>query len=43
MPVTQGQETSFNASWSGLTGGRYLGMFEYEGALAPTFLYVDVP
>ncbi|HET7194524.1 MAG TPA: S8 family serine peptidase [Nocardioides sp.] len=43
VPVTQGQATSFSASWSGLAGGRYLGLFEYDGALAPTFLYVDVP
>jgi hypothetical protein len=42
VPVTQGEETSFSASWSGLADGRYLGMFEYDGALAPTFLYVDV-
>ena len=43
VPVTQGQETTFSASWNGLTSGRYLGLFEYDGALAPTFLYVDVP
>ena len=43
MPVTQGQQTKFAASWTGLADGRYLGMFEYDGALAPTFLYVDVP
>jgi hypothetical protein len=43
VPVTQGQETSFTASWNGLADGRYLGLLEYDGALAPTFLYVDVP
>ena len=43
VPVTQGQPTSFTASWSGLASGRYLGTFEYDGALAPTYVYVDVP
>ena len=43
VPVTQGAETSFTASWTGLTAGRYLGTFEYDGALAPTYVYVDVP
>jgi subtilisin family serine protease len=43
VPVVQGEPTSFQASWTGLADGRYLGMFEYAGALAPTFLYVDVP
>jgi hypothetical protein len=43
VPVTQGEATSFTASWNGLADGRYLGLFEYDGALAPTFLYVDVP
>jgi hypothetical protein len=43
VPVTQGEQTKFTASWSGLADGRYLGLFEYDGALAPTFLYVDVP
>ena len=32
VPVTQGQPTSFTASWSGLASGRYLGTFEYDGA-----------
>jgi hypothetical protein len=43
LAVEQGKTTKFNATWSGLTSGRYLGMFEYAGALAPTFLYVDAP
>jgi subtilisin family serine protease len=43
VPVTQGQPTTFSAGWNGLASGRYLGMFDYDGALAPTFLYVDVP
>jgi hypothetical protein len=43
LAVEQGKTTKFNATWSGLTSGRYLGMFEYAGVLAPTFLYVDAP
>lgn len=42
VPVTAGRATSFDATWSGLTADRrYLGMFEYDGALAPTYLLVD--
>jgi hypothetical protein len=43
VPVVQGQATEFDAVWSGLGGGRYLGLLEYDGALAPTYLHVDVP
>ncbi|RYB96613.1 protease [Nocardioides glacieisoli] len=43
VDVVQGQETTFQATWSGLTTGRYLGAFEYDGALAPTFVTVTVP
>ena len=43
VPVTQGQPTTFKAVWSGLDAGRYLGALEYDGALAPTFVTVDVP
>lgn len=43
VPVTQGQSTTFDAVWSGLTSGRYLGQLTYDGALAPTYVYVDVP
>jgi hypothetical protein len=43
VPVKQGESTSFNAAWNGLTAGRYLGMMEYEGALAPTYVTVSVP
>jgi hypothetical protein len=43
VTVTQGQATRFDAVWNGLDGGRYLGLFQYDGALAPTYLYVDVP
>lgn len=41
VPVVNNQETSYDATWSGLeTDNRYLGMFEYDGALSPTFLTV---
>ncbi|MCF6379441.1 S8 family serine peptidase [Nocardioides KLBMP 9356] len=44
VPVTQGQPTSFKAVWSGLDpAARYLGVLEYDGALAPTFVTVTVP
>ena len=43
VPVKQGESTSYNAVWSGLTSGRYLGLMEYEGALAPTYVTVSVP
>ena len=43
VPVTQGQTTSYDAVWTGLTTGRYLGVMEYEGALSPTFVTVSVP
>lgn len=41
VPVLNQQETTYEASWSGLDpDAKYLGMMEYEGALAPTFLSV---
>jgi len=43
VPVTQGASTAFDAVWSGLAEGRYLGALEYDGALAPTFVTVNVP
>lgn len=43
VPVVQGESTTFDAVWSGLTQGRYLGRLSYDGALAPTYVYVDVP
>ncbi len=43
VPVTAGTPTSFDATWTGLTSGRYLGTLEYDGALAPTTVLVDVP
>ena len=42
VPVTQGETTSYDAVWSGLTTGRYLGMMEYDGALSPTYVTVSV-
>jgi len=42
VPVTQGQKSTFTASWSGLTSGTpYLGLLSYDGALAPTVLSVS--
>lgn len=42
VPVVENQETTYDATWSGLQpNSRYLGMFEYDGALSPTFLTVD--
>lgn len=42
VPVIAGQETSFDAVWSGLDAdSRYLGVFEYEGAIGPTYVSVD--
>jgi hypothetical protein len=42
VPIVDDQVTSYDAVWSGLQNNRrYLGMFDYEGALAPTSLLVD--
>jgi hypothetical protein len=42
VPVVNGEDTTFEVSWSGLDAdARYLGMLEYDGALAPTFVEVD--
>lgn len=43
VPVVQGQTTTFSALWDGLPAGRYLGRLTYPDALAPTYVYVDVP
>lgn len=43
VPVTQGEATTYDAVWTGLEAGRYLGIVEYDGALAPTFVTVTVP
>jgi len=43
VPVTQGESTWYDAVWSGLGIGRYLGIMEYEGALSPTYVTVSVP
>ena len=42
VPVVAGEPTTFDAVWSGLDpDARYLGVFEYEGALSPTYVRVD--
>ncbi|HWJ81255.1 MAG TPA: S8 family serine peptidase [Nocardioides sp.] len=42
VPVVTGQDTSFEASWSGLDPDSiYLGLLTYDGAPNPTYLYVD--
>jgi subtilisin family serine protease len=43
VAVQQGETTSYDAVWSGLAAGRYLGMMEYDGALSPTYVTVSVP
>ena len=41
VPVVNQQETSFDVSWSGLDPNEsYLGMLEYDGALAPTMVEI---
>ena len=41
VPVVAQQETSFDVSWSGLDpDASYLGMLEYDGALAPTMVEI---
>jgi subtilisin family serine protease len=41
VPVVDQQETSFDVTWSGLDpDGWYLGMLEYDGALAPTMVEI---
>jgi hypothetical protein len=42
VPVQNGVRTAFDARWSGLDpDSRYLGWFDYDGALSPTYVYVD--
>jgi hypothetical protein len=42
VPVVENVDTSYTASWSDVDPGtRYLGWFEYDGALTPTYLYVN--
>ncbi|MFB9315606.1 S8 family serine peptidase [Nocardioides plantarum] len=43
LPTTQGEETSYEASWTGLAPGHYLGLVEYSGTSATTTVEVDVP
>lgn len=41
VPVVAGEDTSYEASWSGLdVDSRYLGLLEYDGA-SPTYISVD--
>ncbi len=42
VPVVTGEETSFDASWTGLDADSiYFGLLRYDGAPNPTHLYVD--
>lgn len=42
VPVTQGEESTFQVSWSGLDAAKpYLGWVGYDGALAPTIISVN--
>ena len=42
VAMTQGEKSTFTASWSGLTSGTpYLGLLSYDEALAPTVLSVS--
>ncbi len=42
VPVVNSEETTFEVSWSDLeAGARYLGLLEYDGALAPTLVEVS--
>ncbi|MGA9749600.1 MAG: hypothetical protein WBQ50_19270, partial [Nocardioides sp.] len=42
VPVVENRGTSFQATWSGLEpDARYLGVLDYDGSLAPTYVGVD--
>lgn len=43
VPVVQGEETSYDASWTGLADGRYFGLVGYAGSSATTLLEVTAP
>ncbi|RYC11026.1 S8 family serine peptidase [Nocardioides zhouii] len=43
LTVEQGKATSYDAVWSGLTTGRYLGLMEYNTSPTPTYVTVTVP
>ena len=43
LTVEQGRTTSYDAVWTGLSAGRYLGLMEYGDSLAPTYVTVSVP
>lgn len=41
VPVVNGEETTFDVSWTGLDAGAfYLGLLKYDGALAPTMVEI---
>lgn len=42
LPIVQGEETSYTASWTGLEPGSYRGLVDYEGTSDSTFLDVEV-
>ena len=43
LPVKQGVTTSYDAVWSGLTTGRYLGLMRYDTSPSTTYVTVTVP
>ena len=43
LTVEQGKATSYDAVWSGLPAGRYLGLMEYDTSSTPTYVTVSVP
>ncbi|WP_170286227.1 S8 family serine peptidase [Nocardioides rubriscoriae] len=42
LPVTQAEDTSYTASWTGLVPNRYFGLVDYAGSTDTTLLQVDV-
>jgi hypothetical protein len=42
LPVTQGKETSYKASWTDLGAGHYFGLVQYAGTSASTLVEVGV-
>jgi hypothetical protein len=43
LTVEQGRTTSYDAVWTGLEAGRYLGLMEYSTSPTPTYVTVSVP
>ena len=41
LPVVAGEETSYDASWTGLDPGRYFGLFGSSGSSSTTLLEVN--